>query len=131
MRKLSIFLLLLELSLLSYSAQAEPFIPSTERIRSIIQELETISQERENYLTELENTNNERKLELKERLSELKQREKELKELKLQLEVFGSLIDDQAIYLKNLNRKLTFWKITSGVLLTGLTRTLIFCTAQK
>ena len=90
-----------------------------------------ISQKRENYLIELENTNAERRIELQARMNELQQREQELKELKLQLEIFGNLIDDQAIYLKSLQRKLKFWRVFSGILGTSLITTVVVLGVSK
>jgi len=82
-----------------------------------LQELENINSENKNELQE-------REKELQEKLNELAQREKELNGLKRQLELFGGLIDDQASYYRSLQKKLTFWRITSGVLAAALAGTL-------
>ena len=126
--------------LLLFALSASWFLPAQDissalspidRINLIIQELQEISAERENYLQELENTNNERKIELEQRIAELNEREKELNELKMQLMLFGDLIDDQAIYLNSLRKKLTFWRITSGILAASLATTWIMWGASK
>ena len=114
---------LLVLLCFSFSASALEPISAVQRIQEIIQELKQIQQERENYLQELENTNSEREKELQQRIAELNEREKELNELKAQLQLFGDLIDDQAIYYRNLNRKLVFWRTTSLVLSVSLAAT--------
>ena len=108
-----------------FSQEASAGISSVQRIREIVTELEAIQIEKDNYLTELDNTNEVRRIELYERMNELAQREQELKGLKTQLELFGNLIDDQAAYYKISQRKLTFWRITSGVLATSLATVLV------
>jgi hypothetical protein len=115
MKKIIAGLLLLSLlpSFLGAQSQADYALSSIQKINLIVQELQGINSEREIYLQELENINSERKQELLERLEELRQREKELLELKLNLELFGSLIDDQATYYRSLQKKLAFWRIFS------------------
>ena len=119
MKKTAAVLLLLSLSWQLCSQEASRAISSVQRIQEIAAELEAISHERERYLSELESMNEERRIELLERMNELAQREQELIELKTQLELFGDLIDSQAIYSRNLRRKLTFWRIFSGVITTS------------
>ena len=115
------------LLLVLFCASLWPQSPSSsvERLQIIVLELIELQKTKEQYLLELENTNNERRIELAAMLSDLQEREKELKELKLQLELFGSLIDDQALYSKKLQKNLTFWRITSGILAAALTTSLV------
>ena len=134
----SILLLLSLLPYCSFSQEVSQALSSAQRIRQIVQELNQISTERENYLNELENMNRENEIELRQRESELQQRilelnarERELNELKLQLELFGNLIDDQAAYIKNSQKKLTFWRVTSGILATSLATTIIIWSVSR
>ena len=129
MKKTVALLLLFVLSLSPLFCQDLSSGTSAERILQIIHQLEDLNSEREIYLTELESINEERKnelleretelgqrkAELQQRIDDLNQKEKELKELKVQLELFGNLIDDQANYSKNLEKKLAFWRTTTVV----------------
>jgi len=106
------------LSFLSPSLWAEQsgLLSSAQRIAQIAEELKAIQQEKDNILKELQTMNEESKQDLKKREQDLKEREQELQELKNNLELFGNLIDDQAIYLKSLQSKLVFYKTTSIIL---------------
>jgi hypothetical protein len=73
----------------------------------------------------------EREKELNERLAELGERERDLNTLRINLQLFGELIDDQAIYYKSLSKRLTFWRITSGILFTSLVTSLVIWTMGK
>jgi len=139
MKKTVALLLLLSLSpVFSFSETVSSALSSVSRIQQIAEELNNINNEKEIYLQELENINSasrkeliEREQELHERLNELERREQELNALKTQLALFGGLIDEQAIYYRSLSRKLTFWRIVSGILTTSLVTTLIIQGVNK
>ena len=114
------FLSLLVLLCFSSAVFATELTGSVQRIQEIVRELQEIQKSRESCLQELENLNSEREKELQERIAELNEREKELNGLKRHLELFGDLIDDQAIYFKSLQRKLVFWRTTSIVVSVSL-----------
>ena len=130
------FALLRPFSALSQESQSAA-ASSAARMLEIVRELQQISNEKENYLSELESINSanrseliERESELQQRVSELSERESELKNLKLQLELFGGLIDDQATYFRSLSKKLSFWRAASGVLAASLTGMIIWAASR-
>jgi len=135
-KKLICFALLVSFSsqlFLAAQSRQDSVLSSMQRINLIVEELNQIQTEKENYLRELESLNEEnrkeieeRKLELQERLNELEQRRQELSNLKMQLELFGDLIDEQASYIKKLSMKSKVWQVISGILGVGLMAAIIW-----
>ena len=113
-------------------------ILSVEQIDQLTYELEANLNEQQRLIGILQTSNEELSMEsqiaraeLEEVLRRLKESEESLRKQIALTQNLGNLIDDQAIYLRSLERKLNFWRITSAVLATSLATSLIIWGLSK
>ena len=124
-------LFLLPLSLAAQLPQWSPLF-SVDRIIELTEELDQNLAQQQNIIEQLQKSNEELSMEsqiaraeLEEVLKLLKESEESLRRQIALSQNLGNLIEDQVIYQRQLERKLTFWRIITGVLATSLTTTLI------
>jgi len=125
-----LLLSLLSSSLIAQSSQWSPIL-SVERINQLMDELDANLSEQQILIESLLTSNEEQSRLINEQLNSLKASEESLRKQIALSDNLGNLIGDQAIYQRSLERKLLFWRITSGVLAASLAATLIIWGASN
>ncbi|MDR2964218.1 MAG: hypothetical protein LBU88_00385 [Treponema sp.] len=124
MWKRIISLLLLLGFCVSYLGAQSP-LSSVERIQELLDELDQNLAQQAILIETLQTSNEQASAELNEALRLLKESEESLRRQIALSENLGWLIEDQATYQRLLEKKLTFWRIISGMLATSLITTIV------
>jgi len=118
MKRIISALLLLFFLPYSFSAAQSAQLPQSQftDIYALIDQLEENQRQQSELIGKLRTANEEDSIKIEKLLEQLRNYEQEIKRRIALSENLGSLITDQAIYSKSLEKKLKFWRITSAIL---------------
>lgn len=127
----SVILLFVLLSSYCFAQESWSPILSVETIDQLLDQLDYNLIMQQNLIEKLQTSNEEQQTIINELLNLLKESEESLRKQIALTQNLEYLIEDQAIYQRKSERKINFYRITTGILTTSLITTLVIMSVSN